>query len=286
MVGFYTDSPSWRIAYDEDGTQGYKVDSFNVITDLASGALVKINNDSFDQTTEHFMAADALVLIFPCLMDIDAMFASINPDSGSISYNRPAAVKTSVDTTNGVDGTWVTQTVGSAISNTGKVAIRENIVAGTWGGIRAVKLYGMNSGAGGLFQNVHLYGEPTAGQTLDRLVLWHPTLNQRVTPAYFDWGDVPRGSSADKTFRVKNLSAALTANAPRISLETLDDGSPSVPGYHTLSKGSGFASQQTLANIAPGAISAETCTLRRTVPTNAQLGLWDLRIQAEATSWS
>lgn len=289
MVGFYTDSPSWRVAYDEDGTQGYKVDYLNAITDLASGDLVKLNNDSTDSVqgpVNGFGTGDALVLIFPCLMDVDALFAATTQFGSGITYNRPGAVKTSVDTTNGVDGTWVTQSVGGSIGNTGKVAVRENIVSSTWGGIRAIKLYGASSGGGYNFMNVHVYGEPTTGQTLDRLVLWHPTLDQRVSAAYFDWGDVPRGSSADKTFRVKNLSATLTANAPRISLETLDDTSPSVPGYHTLSKGSGFASQQTLANLAPGAISGEICTIRRTTPSNAILGLWDLRIQAEATSWS
>lgn len=284
MAGSYTDSPSWRIAYDEDGTQGFKVTDAGVITDLPNSDLVKMNNDVLGASDGPAAVSDieAICLIFPCLMDIDAAF--IIGDNFYGSNLRPSAIKTSVNTTNGVDGTWVTQSVGAAVTNTGKIAIRENIVSGTWGGIRAVKFYG-TGGFAQQFHTAHLYGEPTAGQSLDRLVLWHPTLNQRVSAAYFDWGNTPRGSSADKTFRVKNISPTLTATAPRISLETLDDGSPSVPGYHTLSKGAGFASQQNLANIAPGAISSEICTLRRTTPSNAQLGLWDLRIQAEATTW-
>lgn len=281
MVGFYPDSPSWRIAYDEDGTRGVYIDPSSVITDLTSADLVKLNNeDNSDGVAIGDNSSHSIALLFPCLMDIDACFAAI--DFGT----RVSSIKTSVDTTNGVDGTWVTQSVGSALSGVGlKPVMRQEIVSGTWGGIRGVRFYGVSSGTTRALSTVHLYGEPTAGQTLDRLVLWHPTLNQRVGAAYFDWGDTPRGSSADKTFRVKNLSPTLTATAPRISLETLTDGSPSVPGYHTLSKGAGFASQQNLANIAPGGISAETCTLRRTTPTNAQLGLWDLRIQAEATTW-
>lgn len=284
MTGSYADSPSWRIAYDEDGTQGFKVTDAGVITDLPNSDLVKLNNDVMSSDGPPQVSdVEAICLIFPCLMDIDAAF--IVGDYYGVTNARASAIKTSVNTTNGVDGTWVTQSLGSPVGvNTGKIAIRENIVSGTWGGIRAVKFYGTASFAQ-LFHTAHLYGEPTAGQSLDRLVLWHPTLNQRVSAAYFDWGDTPRGSSADKLFRVKNISPTLTATAPRISTETLDDGSPSVPGYHTLSKGSGFASQQNLANIAPGAISAETCTLRRTTPSNAQLGLWDLRIQAEATTW-
>lgn len=283
MAGSYTDPPSWRIAYDEDGTQGFKVTDAGVITDLPNSDLVKLNNDVMGSDGPVGVSdIEAICLIFPCLMDIDAAF--ITGDNFGGTNLRPSAIKTSVNTTNGVDGTWVTQSVGAAVTNTGKIAIRENIVSGTWGGIRAVKFYG-TGGFAQQFHTAHLYGEPTAGQALDRLVLWHPTLNQRVGAAYFDWGNTPRGSSADKLFRVKNISPTLTATAPRISLETLDDGSPSVPGYHTLSKGAGFASQQNLANIAPGAISAETCTLRRTTPSNAQLGLWDLRIQAEATTW-
>lgn len=280
MVGFYADSPSWRIAYDEDGTRGVIVNPSLVITDLVSADLVKLNDESnttgvpLGDTTSYYLA-----LLFPCLMDIDACFAVMD------TISRPSAIQTSVNTTNGVDGTWVTQSVGSAPGNILKPNMRNDIVSGTWGGIRGVRFYCVASGTTRSITSIHLYGEPTAGQTLDRLVLWHPTLNQRVSAAYFDYGDTPRGSSADKTFRVKNLSPTLTATAPRISLEALTDGSPSVPGFHTLSKGSGFASQQNLANIAPGGISAETCTLRRTTPTNAQLGLWDLRIQAEATTW-
>lgn len=284
MAGSYTDSPSWRIAYDEDGTQGFKVTDVGVITDLPGSDLVKLNNDVMGSDGPAGVNdVEAICLIFPCLMDIDAAF--IVGDYFGATNARASAIKTSVNTTNGVDGTWVSQSLGSPVGvNTGKIAIRENIVSGTWGGIRAVKFYGTASFAQ-QFHTAHLYGEPTAGQSLDRLVLWHPTLNQRVGAAYFDWGNTPRGSSADKTFRVKNISPTLTATAPRVSTETLDDGSPSVPGYHTISKGSGFASQQNLANIAPGAISAETCTLRRTTPSNAQLGLWDLRVQAEATTW-
>lgn len=283
MAGSYTDSPSWRIAYDEDGTQGFKVTDAGVITDLPGSDLVKLNNDAMaGDVIASLGATEAVCLIFPCLMDIDACLAL--SDSFGSGNNRPTVIKTSVNTTNGVDGTWVTQTVGSAVAHSGKEAIREDIVSGTWGGIRAAKFYG-SEGFEQEYHTIHLYGEPTTGQTLDRLVLWHPTLDQRVSAAYFDWGNTPRASSADKTFRVKNLSPTLTATSPRISTETLDDGSPSVPGYHTLSKGAGFASQQNLANIGPGAISAEICTIRRTTPSNAQLGLWDLRIQAEATTW-
>lgn len=285
MAGFYPDAPSWRIAYDEDGTQGFKVTDTGVITDLTSADLIKLNNDVMGSDGPGAVSnVEAICLIFPCLMDIDAVFAVGDHFGGS--NLRASAIKTSANTTNGFDGTWSSQSVGSAVGHTGKAAIRQDIVTSTWGGIRAVKFYGTGSFTQ-QFHTIHLYGEPTAGQTLDRLVLWHPTLNQRVGAAYFDWGDTPRASSADKTFRVKNISGTLTANAPRVSLETLDDGSPSVPGYHQVSKGAGFAAQQTLANIAPGGISAETITLRRTTPSNAQLGLWDLRIQAEASAgWS
>lgn len=286
MAGSYPDSPSWRIAYDEDGTQGFYIDASNVVTAMEAGALVAMNNDNAaDGHATGMTSTMKACLIFPCLMDIDACYLQMATGGGGGGYFRAGTIETSVNTTNGVDGTWVSQTVGSAIAGTGKPAARNNIVSGTWGGIRAVRWNGADVGGGRFAATLHLYGEPTAGQTLDRLVLWHPTLNQRVGAAYFDWGDVPRGSSGDKTFRVKNLSPTLTATSPRISLETLDDGSPSVPGYHTLSKGAGFASQQNLANIGPGAISAETCTLRRTTPSNAQLSLWDLRIQAEATTW-
>lgn len=283
MAGNYPDSPSWRIAIDKDGTTAFYISSSNIITSAENDALTKVSDDDTTTTLDTELAADSwFCLIFPLLMDIDAAFivgdAFGNPDI------RPSAVRTSVDTTNGVDGTWVTRSAGSAPAYTAKEAERLDIVSSTWGGIRGLKVAG--GGFGLAIKSLHLYGEPTAGQSYDRLALWHPTLDQRVGPAYFDWGNTPRGSTADRTFRVKNLSGTLTAVTPRVAMDILTDSSPSFIGEHFIGLSGTFLAQQNIASLSPGAISAETLTLRRVIPTNAQLSLWSMRVYAEATSWS
>ena len=69
-------------------------------------------------------------------------------------------------------------------------------------------------------------------------------------------------------------------------MDVLTDGSPSVPGQHTLSFGGGsFLSQVNVGDLAPGAVSG-IVTFRRVTPSNAQLGLWSFRVFAESTAWS
>lgn len=288
MAGNYPDSPSWRLAIDKDGTTGFYISNTNVITSFEAGALAALNDDSYSTGLATGLGASAWAcLLFPVLMDIDAVYVEASlVGEGVATYRRPGSIKTSVDTTNGVDGTWVTRSVGSAIAYTGKEAMRNDIVSSTWGGIKGVKFEGANLGGGLVFQVMHLYGEETAGQSLDRLALWHPTLDQRITPAYFDWGNVPRGSTADRTFRVKNLSSTLTAVTPRVAMDVLTDASPSFIGQHFIGKSGTFLAQQNIASLSPGAISSEVLTLRRVMASNAQLSLWSMRVFAEATSWS
>jgi hypothetical protein len=225
-----------------------------------------------------------LLIVFPELRDLDAYFLRNLPSAFS---PPPLTIATSVDTTNGIDGTWSTIFSGSGTSGTVKPGYRSGIASTTALGIRAIRFTANNGALNNFSPNVlHLYGEPAPGENPNRLALWHPTLDQRVTPAYFDWGNVPRSSSADRTFRVKNLSATLTANTPRVAMESLSDTTPSVVGQHTLSlDGATFLAQVNPGTLAPGAISG-VITLRRVTPSNAQLSLWSMRVFAEATSWS
>ncbi len=115
--------------------------------------------------------------------------------------------------------------------------------------------------------------------------MWNPSTDERVGPAHFDWGDAPRSSSADKTFRIKNLSGTLTANDVSVSLNALTDTTPSVPGQHLISYDGGpFQAQVDIGDLGPGAIS-DVLTLRRVTPDNAVLSLWSFRIFAAADSW-
>jgi hypothetical protein len=271
------------MAFDRDGTQGVKIDGANNMSTMTNAELVSLNDEA-DTTVSQFGSPWKLCLIFPELRDLDGYFRNIS--------GKQLTVETSVDTTNGFDGTWVTLSASTGETAVNTVSTKPNyrtgIASSTVLAIRAIRFGGQYQNFGTSdFRSVHLYGEPVPGENPNRLALWHPTLDQRVTPAYFDWGNVPRSSSADRTFRVKNLSASLTANSVRVAMEALSDTTPSVPAQHTLSAdGTTFLAQVNIGALAPGAISAPL-TLRRITPSNAVLSLWSFRVFAESTTtWS
>lgn len=281
MAGNYPDSPSWRMAYDRDGTQVYKMDGGNNITQLTSSQVTTLNNES-DDTYTVISTNDSgyLVFIFPELRDLDAyaIQTSQQPNSGAVSV--------STNTTNGLDGTWTQISSAAYGSYVTKPAYRNNIVSSTALGIKAVRFFGSTGPTSSFYvRGIQLYGEQIPGANPNRLEIWHPTLDQKVGPAHFDWGDVPRNSSGDKQFRVKNLSTNLTASSIRVAMEALSDTTPSVPAQHTLSTdGATFLPQVNIGNLGPGAISG-ILTMRRVTPSNATLSLWTFRLFAESSIW-
>lgn len=160
--------------------------------------------------------------------------------------------------------------------------------------VRAVRIYRATSTAaftgGGdthAYQ-LHLYGEPDTDAEQDRLALWKPTLTEDVGASWFDWGDIPPGSSADKSFRIKNLSSALTAND--IVVDIVQGASTTVPAPHdsmllSADGGATWSSTLDVAALSPGAVSG-VLMVRRTTPLNAELSNWAPRLSVEAGSWS
>lgn len=281
MAGNYPDAPSWRMAFDRDGTQVYRIVNSTPAA-LTAANIAEMNDE--DTGAYGFGTAGQLTFIFPELRDLDGYYFYVWNGGGSGSASI-SSIQVSADTTNGVDGTWATITLGAA-GTTSKPGFRQQIVSSTALAIRAVRFNASTSGQGSLqVGNLHLYGEPAPGENADRLELWHPTMDEKLPPAFLDWGDVPRTSSADRTFRVKNLSGSLTARSVRVAMEVLTDATPSVPAQHTLSYGGGsFLAQVNLGDLAPGAISGPV-TLRRVTPSDAVLGLWTFRVFAESTNW-
>lgn len=282
MAGNYPDVSSWRMAWDTDGTQFFVNN-----VQQSSGTMAALNsevkstlpfNNSMTQA-----ATTGWVIIFPELRDLDGILWRY--DSQDFSSSRIFQV--SEDTTNGIDGTWVTIPVTITSVNL-KTAARLNITWNTVLGIKGIRIFSSSSGAGGHNDlNMHLYGEPSPGENLQRLEIWHPTLDQRLGPADLDWGDVPRNTTETRQFRIKNMHGSLTANSVRAAMSALTDTVPSVVGQQAISKdGSTWASQQTLSSpLGPGAISP-ILYIRRTTPANATLSLWWYRLFADCTSWT
>lgn len=293
MAGFYPDVPAPRMAYDRDGTVVCNI-NFNVAssTPLTLAQVQAINNES---TTSYSYTGSqgqsiAAAFIFPQNRDI-AGYRISRSFAGQITTG---ALESSVDTTNGLDGTWVSvanpHTTTSAFD---KITMR-TIDAVAISTVKAIRFRYSSGGSGGqsiVHYMVHLYGAVSVGETPDRLRMWHPTLdeplddNTSADGAYFDWGDIQRNTTSDKTFRIKNTSATLTANGIVISQDTLTDTSPTVNSQFTFSDGGAFAASIDIGSLAPGTISP-VITKRFARPSNATLSLWTSRTIADPTSWT
>lgn len=121
----------------------------------------------------------------------------------------------------------------------------------------------------------------------DTLSVWLTAVNAAADPVnFFQWGSVAPASAADKFFRVKNNSAALTANDVSVSVSNPGTGTEDVARYLYLSlDGLYFSSSVNLGSLPPGAIS-RVITLRRVVPSTAQAsGFQFFDVVLSPSSW-
>lgn len=274
MSGNYPDPPGYRMAYDSDGSQGFVCPTtfLSVTSQMTNGELAGSNSEG----PSFSLRNKGVVIIFPQLRDLDAAWCG-STGGGLISC------ATSANTTNGVDGTWSSYPLILRTPVDSKPSMRNEIVSSTALAIKAFRL-AINDMSGSTSRGLHLYGEPSS-PTGDRLEIWHPTLDQKISDNTGEWGDIPRLGTGSKTFRVKNISSVLTANSVRVAMEANNDSSPSQGGWRSLNIGGGPLSQVNVGNLAPGAISV-VVTLSQTVPSNAQTSLWWARVFTEALTWS
>lgn len=149
----------------------------------------------------------------------------------------------------------------------------------------------MASGTGSLnrvnFQ-VHLYGRPDTTASNNFVRAWSPTLDQPMVPGWLAWEDHMISSSADKEFRVKNLSESLQANDITISAQ--DEYLYPVPSpkdqiLFSLDGGDTWLAEVVIGALAPEAVSSMV-QIRRTTPANALLGSWSPVITFDVGSWT
>ena len=277
MAGNYPDAPANRMEVDTDGTVGALITSGGTITVLTATQMQNLNDESDSTTIASPGTNGFTAYVFPELRDIAAVFFSHSTGNATISV--------STNTTNGFDGTWTTVLAAAARTSATQPNYRTGIELATAGGIKGIRSLSSSTGTPRTF---HVYGKNTSLNS-DKLELWHPTLDQPLyqTPAFLDAGDTMRSTTADLTFRLKNLSASLTANTITVNAQALTDAaSPTMVSGITFDyNGGGFAATASVGSLAPGAISA-VFTLRHTVPSNAVLGIWTQRVVASAASWS
>lgn len=286
MAGNYPDYPNNRLAYHLDGTQVHYTSLAlgGVLYPHSGGTVAALNNEAntvklFDQDRNE---VHRTYFLFPEPRDITHYLYQTISVGDVVDVFQ---VWTSVDTTNGLDGTWVntgaTGITTGGTSTTHRTGIVPITSAGT--GIKGLQFYldtdFYNAADMG---NIHLFGRVSSAN--DRLDFWDPVLDQRIAPAALDWGNSPRSSSATKTFRVKNQSATLTANSVVISAEDSLPSGAMAAGID-FSTGGGYASTQNIGALAPGAISS-VITMRRTWAISQPLGPYVAITKAVPGSWT
>ena len=288
MTGFYPDVPGPRMAIDRDGTVGFYGNSNGVTVDgiLTATQMGYLSSEAGVTAVGSYNGM--IGVIFPEPRDIVGWFIRG-------SANTDVYLEKSTDTTNGGDGTWttlagpaggggsLTPIMDASFSGTSPY-YRSNITTGTATGIVGLRI--RRTGTTSIVAyTFHFFGSPTTTRN-PALALWHPTSNAEVTGAYFDWGNVARSTNATRTFRVKNVSSALTASGITVGFEALTPGSPSIVASHTLSTDNiTFTPSISISNLAAGAISP-VLYLKRSNPSDDQLGARAGRLIVLATAFS
>lgn len=292
MAGNYINAPADRLAWDRDGSGLVRISKANAVTQLNATVRQVLNDeDTSGLSVTSAMDLKKIVVLFPIPVDLVAFFLSV-----SSSYSG-WSVSLSKDSTTGVDGTWEHAAVyaGSTIATGVRPEYRspgyvKNLP--TTSAARAVRAVAFqvestsSSAWTGTISSLHLYGYPSDTATTNRLALWHPTADIRLPPDWFDWGNAPRSSSADLSFRIKNLSSTLTAENINLYIEALTPGTPSVAGMLSISSdgGASFEGYKDVPELAPGEVS-DPMILRRVVPANATLSLWSARLAVDVSTW-
>lgn len=287
MAGFYPDVPAPRMAYDIDGTVGFRLSAVRsgTVTALSNANLITWNDETTSTiTVGPASSSNSFGLIFPQLRDIVGFLYWTGVGNSTFDVSS--------DTTNGVDGTWSSPATLTNLATAGGApqTLRTNILTVSWTGVKAVRETHAHGGSP-TSSIWHIYGTISSGETPDRLRMWHPTLdeplddNTTADGAHLDWAEVTQGTTADKTFRIKNESATLTANSIDITTEVLTDASPAIGPQITYSDGGAFATTLNIGNLSPGTLSS-VITVRRTTSSSAALSVWWWRTVAEAGSWT
>lgn len=271
MAGAYPDPPAYRFAWHEDGTQ-----VFNLTTSvqLTPTECLTLNREAGDIT----VTSDGVVMIFPEHRNLSAIW--LNGLSG-----ETVQTLVSTDTSNGVDGTWVAGPVFTVVPD------GANPLGPSWrsspSSLTALFVKAIRFKVKGL-RNIHLYGELVDTENTQRIEFWHPEYDQKPPANWFDWGNCPRQSTGQTSFRLKNMDPALTANDVSLSMRALTDTVPSVPAQHLLSKdGIHWYATIDVGDIAPNGLSP-VAYLRRITPSNAVLNppRWAFTIRPNPAFWS
>lgn len=272
------------MAYDDDGSRLQMWQGTRYVPTSTSGVVNKsgwnVEGTNWGgYVTDSNDPARSVQVIFPELRDLDGIWLSTEATVSTCWV----AVDTSVDTTNGIDGVWVNQIADYTGTNWGGdiMAYRDNITTLSVNGIRGIRVQ-TNYTANMDYGKMHLYGEIATGETPDRILFLDADASDAEFVKPLNFGLVPRGSTQDKTIKLKNNSSTLTANNVQITAEANFGASG---GWYTYSDDDvTYAATKQITSIA--ATATQTMYIRQTIPASAKLGGRSSRSKVSVGSWT
>lgn len=282
-MGLYETAPSRRFAYDQDGTQvfaRYGSDPFQAETlaniqdynDEDNDYVIPVMGQSSNKTMQ-------ILFMFPEARELDGYFTS-----AYISSSGFTTLETSVDTTNGVDGTWVTQVANMPDNGTTSPYFRDEIESTAISGIIAIRLSYVFGGLGtAMPKAIHFYGSITETDE-DRLSILDTENSDIVFLRPIDWEETPRSTTRQRTLKIKNNSATLTASSVQITTEDLYLNAGDWYTYSLDGETGWTATLQIASSLDPG--EDVTVYMKMAVPSDATLGLQTARVKVNVGSWA
>ena len=225
----YSVFPDRAIPYHLDGTVIKLINSVSgVVKTLSSGEMAELNDFDYTQIVVYPSVPTYCVTFFPELRDISAIFAFVlrrNLDS-TLTDIPITGLQGSADTTNGLDGTWTNATVAAyppAVNDLDSWRKNIKAVSGL-DGVKAIRFkWTLTTQSFYALIIQHLYGQKTAGQTVDDILFLDAEDGDAEFAIPQDFGDRPAGTSVQHQIKIKNASTTLTASTVTLTVYDAND---------------------------------------------------------------
>jgi hypothetical protein len=289
--------PAPRVAYHADGSILYAYQHNRTAPVELSAAQAKAVNGHAAATINPSAwtqdVRDAVfILAFPVPVDLRGIYMAVNfkfPGEGG-----PFRLWTNADSTNGLDGTWVSREEVTAyplaFSRPHYRSPSYPIVPLAHDGVRAIRLWSNGStgprtstNANTNLLTLHIYANTPMDPPPNRLHPWDPAVDAPL--GAIEFGNTPRTGVKVRSLRFKNLSTQ-TANAVTAGLDISGNSTPSMLTQVELSlDGITYGPTVSLGNLPPGGIS-QIVYARLTVDASTALGMWSPIVIPTVGSWS
>lgn len=266
MSGTYTDIPGPRMDLANDGTKAFGlVLSTGAWTDLTTQLAGVQECDpvaALGVPSAPYLGTGVitcyLYLLFPETRNLRGLYWG---GDGGTGGTPTVTVHYSLDTTDGVNGTWTAIGAnGFRALQSGTLAypnFRTAIAALSLDNVKGLR-FGQSNALGSTttinWRQLHVYG--TRSPSVDRIAFWHPTSDQELSGAYFDQADLVRGSvSGSRQFRLKNLSATKNATGLVVNAAGAAGSNFGSPGLQVSADNAAWGAATPGIALAAGAIS-------------------------------